>query len=93
MAAALGREVGHGPVPEADLAGIGPEEAGHEREERGLPGAVGADHPHGLPFLDAEGDVAHGGEAPEPLGHTAHVQERRHVRRPARRPPAPSDGG
>src|SRR5213593_1920554 len=75
MAAALGREVGHRPVLEADLASIGPEETAHEREERGLPGAVGADHPHDLPFLDAEADVAHGGEAAEPLGDPAHVQE------------------
>src|SRR5258708_25704741 len=65
---------------------VGPQMAGDEIEERGLAGAVGADHGVRLADLELERDVARGDEARERLPQAPYLQHGTlhgtHARRP-----------
>src|SRR5438046_514955 len=56
-------------------AGVGGVEAGEDVEQRRLAGAVGADD-RGDPTVEREIDAVDGGEAAEPLGHSARLEAR-----------------
>src|SRR5437667_419486 len=64
--------------------GVGGVEAGEDVEQRRLAGAVGADD-RGDPTVEREIDAVDGGEAAEPLGHSARLEARHRSSRWRRR--------
>jgi hypothetical protein len=76
---------------DADDARVGPEPAGGQGEQRGLPGAVRADEARDLPSAQLErglGDRDHRWSAERPAKRAPHptgLQRNRHSRRPPSR--------
>src|SRR4051794_11984521 len=56
---------------DADRPGVGPPEAGDRFDGRGLAGAVGAEDPEDLAFLDGERDLVYDGPGVVPLGEAS----------------------
>ena len=73
----IGPEARDGLAGEADVAAVGPVEAGDDVEERRLAGAVRPDDPHDLAGGHVEGDRLVGHQAAEALGDGADLQQRR----------------
>ena len=76
---------------EQHLPFVGPVQAGHEVEERGLAGPVGPDHAEQFALAHVQVDRVHGREAAEAAHQAADLKQRRHRPFPAARGrPAPS---
>ncbi len=78
---------GHVAPVEADRAGVGPQEAGHQREQRRLARAVRTDQRGERPRGQRELDVLHRAQPAEGLGHARQREQRLSHRAAPRRHP------
>ena len=74
---AAGAPPAHVDPVELDAAAVRGLEAADEVEDRRLAGAVRADEPEDLALVQRQVDVAHRGDAAEPLAQSAYLQRRR----------------